>query len=426
MNQIKCPKCGEIFTIDEAQYDSIVKQISEREIEKRVKNVTKHLEEEKQSAIEQTKLSMLIEIQKLNTIIEQSNTERERAVNLAIQQKAKEMSEMQQEIITLKGEIESKNQSFILKEELIAQQKAKEISEMQQKIIALEGEIESKEQSFALREKNTQEKFEQQLRFKDEQISQYKDFKSRQTVKLLGETLEQHCEIEFNRLRATAFPTAYFEKDNDANSGSKGDYIYREMDQDGIEVLSIMFEMKNESDESKHKKKNEDFFKKLDKDRMEKKCEYAVLVTMLEGDNELYNNGIVDVSYKYPKMYVIRPQFFIPIITVLRNAAVKALEYKKALVVAQNQDIAIKDFEEKMMDFKDKFSRNYKLAHEKFQDAIQEIDKTIVHLQKIKEALQGSGNQLRLANDKAEALTIQKLTKDNPIMKARFDALKND
>ena len=266
------------------------------------------------------------------------------------------------------------------------------------------------------------EQYEEKIKLKDEQIEYYRDFKAKQSTKMVGESLEQHCDYEFNKIRASAFPNAYFEKDNDARSGSKGDFIFRDMDENGTEFISIMFEMKNETDTTSTKKKNEDFFKELDKDRREKNCEYAVLVSLLEIDNELYNTGIVDVSYKYPKMYVVRPQFFIPIITLLRNAAMNSLEYRQELETIRHQNIDISNFEEKMNLFKEGFSRNYRLASDKFQTAIDEIDKSISHLQKIKDALISSENNLRLANDKAEDLTIKKLTRGNPTMKALFDA----
>ena len=273
--------------------------------------------------------------------------------------------------------------------------------------------------------KTLNEKHREALVQKDEIIAHYKDLKSKLSTKLLGETLEQHCEIEFNKLRATAFRNAYFEKDNDSKSGSKGDYIYREINEDGVEVISIMFEMKNEGDETATKHKNEHFFKELDKDRNEKKCEYAVLVSLLEADSDLYNEGIVDVSYKYPKMYVIRPQFFIPIITLLRNASLNSLQYKRELMIVKNQNIDITNFESSLLEFKDKFSRNYRLASEKFQTAIEEIDKTISHLEKTKAALLSSDRNLRLANEKAEDLTIKQLTKNNPTMQAKFAELES-
>ena len=276
-----------------------------------------------------------------------------------------------------------------------------------------------------MKEKSICEKHADEIKRREDEIAYYKDFKARQSTKMIGESLEQHCETEFNKLRATAFQNAYFEKDNDIKTGSKGDFIYREFSDDGVEFISIMFEMKNEMDTTATKHKNEDFFKELDKDRKEKNCEYAVLVTMLEADNEYYNSGIVDVSYKYPKMYVVRPQFFIPIITVLRNAALNSLQYRHELELVRNQNIDITHFEDDINDFKDKFSRNFRLASEKFQKAIDEIDKTIDHLQKTKEALLSSENNLRLANNKAEDLTIKRLTKGNPTMAEKFAELES-
>ena len=301
----------------------------------------------------------------------------------------------------------------------------KKLSEKATEIAELKGRLETKETESQLREKSLTEQYEGKLKLKDEQIEYYKDFKARQSTKMVGESLEQHCLNQFNSLRMTAFPNAYFEKDNDAKTGSKGDFIFRES-ADGTEFISIMFEMKNEMDTTATKHKNEDFFKELDKDRREKGCEYAVLVSLLEIDNEYYNNGIVDVSYKYPKMYVIRPQFFIPIITLLRNAALNSLKYQQELQVVRNQQVDIQNFEENMLAFKEGFSRNYRLASEKFQKAIDEIDKTIDHLQKTKDALLSSENNLRLANNKAEDLTIKKLTKNAPTVKAMFDALHDE
>ena len=283
--------------------------------------------------------------------------------------------------------------------------------------------MDSEEKESQLKEQSLKEKYEEQLKMKDELVAYYKDFKARQSTKMVGESLEIHCETEFNKLRATGFQHAYFEKDNDARRGSKGDYIYRETDPEGVEFISIMFEMKNEMDETATKKKNEDFLKELDKDRREKNCEYAVLVSLLEPDSELYNQGIVDMSHRYPKMYVIRPQFFIPIITILRNAATNALDYRRQLEVVRNQNIDISHFEEDMNDFKEKFARNFRIASERFQKAIDEIDKTIDHLQKTKEALLSSENNLRLANNKAEDLTIKRLTRKNPTMAAKFAEL---
>lgn len=297
--------------------------------------------------------------------------------------------------------------------------------EKDNKIIQLTNQLSSIDKDFQLQQQELKSKYETQLKLKDAEVEQYKDFKARLSTKLIGETLEKHCEIEFNKLRALGFQNAYFEKDNDTRTGSKGDYIFRAFTDDNTEIVSIMFEMKNEADTTANKRKNEDFLKELDKDRREKNCEYAVLVSMLEAEDELFNSGIVDMSHRYPKTYVIRPQFFIPIITILRNTASKSLEYKKELDLIKNQNIDITNFENEMDDFREKFGRNYRIASEKFKTAIDEIDKSITHLQKIKEALIGSENQLRLANDKVEDLSIKKLTKNNPTMQAKFDELKN-
>lgn len=303
------------------------------------------------------------------------------------------------------------------------QQKEKELSEKQTEITRLKGEISNTEAQSKLREQSMKTQYEDRLKLKDEQIEYYKDFKARQSTKMVGESLEQHCLNQFNSIRMTAFPNAYFEKDNDARSGSKGDFIFREAGADGTELISIMFEMKNEMDETATKHKNEDFFKELDKDRRQKNCEYAVLVSLLEIDNELYNNGIVDVSYKYEKMYVIRPQFFIPMITLLRNAALNSLQYKQELQVVKNQQIDILHFEENMNAFKEGFARNYRIASDRFKTAIDEIDKTITHLQKTKDALLSSENNLRLANNKADDLSIKKLTKNAPAVREMFEEL---
>ena len=306
------------------------------------------------------------------------------------------------------------------------EKKNEELSKKASEIADLRGEIKNKETESRLNEKSLKEQYEDKLKLKDEQIEYYKDFKARQSTKMIGESLEQHCLAQFNSIRMTAFPNAYFEKDNDARTGSKGDFIYREKAEDGTEFISIMFEMKNEADTTATKHKNEDFFKELDKDRNEKGCEYAILVSLLEIDNEFYNNGIVDVSYRYPKMYVIRPQFFIPIITLLRNAARNSLQYRQELQTIRNQQIDILNFEENMNSFKEGFARNYRLASERFATAIEEIDKTIDHLQKTKAALLSSENNLRLANNKADELSIKRLTKNAPSVRAMFDELKND
>ena len=332
--------------------------------------------------------------------------------------KDKQLAEKELEISRLKGELELNKTSTDLAVKNAVQQK-------ETTILELESQIKLKNNEWELKEKSLCEKHADEIKRRDDEIAYYKDFKARQSTKMIGESLEQHCETEFNKLRATAFQNAYFEKDNDIKTGSKGDFIYREYSNDSVEFISIMFEMKNEMDTTATKHKNEDFFKELDKDRKEKHCEYAVLVTMLEADNEYYNSGIVDVSYKYPKMYVVRPQFFIPIITVLRNAALNSLQYRHELELVRNQNIDITHFEEDINEFKDKFSRNFRLASEKFQKAIDEIDKTIDHLQKTKEALLSSENNLRLANNKAEDLTIKRLTKGNPTMAAKFAELES-
>jgi hypothetical protein len=303
------------------------------------------------------------------------------------------------------------------------QVKEQELAKKAAEIADLNGKLTNKDLELELKEKSLNEKYETELKAKDEQIAFYKDFKARQSTKMIGESLEQHCMNQFNQLRMTAFPNAYFEKDNDARTGSKGDFIFREADPEGVEFISIMFEMKNEMDTTASKHKNEDFFKELDKDRNEKHCEYAVLVSLLESDNDYYNNGIVDVSYKYPKMYVIRPQFFIPMITLLRNAALNSLQYQRELQVVRNQQLDLVNFESNMQDFKDAFGKNYRIASEKFQTAIEEIDKTIDHLDKVKKALMSSENNLRLANNKAEDLSIKKLTKNAPSVRQMFDEL---
>ncbi len=394
MQEIKCPKCGEVFQVDESGYAAIVKQVRDKEFEKEVQERENAHKSDKDSAV------------KL-------------AVTKAEADKDKEIAEKDLEIARLKGELELHRKSTDLAVKNAVQEKETRILELENKIVL-------KDSEFELKEKSAIEKHAQELKLKEEEIAYYKDFKTRQSTKMIGESLEQHCEIEFNKLRATAFPNAYFEKDNDAKTGSKGDFIYREASEDGTEFISIMFEMKNEMDTTATKHKNEDFFKELDKDRREKNCEYAVLVSMLEADNEFYNTGIVDVSYKYPKMYVVRPQFFIPIITLLRNAALNSLTYKRELEVMRNQNIDITHFEEDINDFKEKFSRNFRLASEKFQKAIDEIDKTIDHLQKTKDALISSENNLRLANNKAEDLTIKRLTKGNPTMAEKFAQLENN
>lgn len=434
MQEIKCPNCGEVFRVDESSYDSIVKQVRDKEFLKEIEERENNFASQKEMAVKLARSEMAesmnkelaikdAEILKLQEKLKFEEGNKKTAVTEAVSVKEKELSENREEILKLKSQLASLETEKKLAINEAVNIKQQEISQQKEQIALLNGQIETNEKTAQLKEQTLKESYEEKLKDKDEQIAYYKDLKARQSTKMVGETLEQHCEIEFNKLRATGFQNAYFEKDNDAKSGSKGDFIFREYSDDGTEFISIMFEMKNEMDETATKHKNEDFFKELDKDRNEKNCEYAVLVSLLEADNELYNTGIVDVSYRYPKMYVIRPQFFIPMITLLRNASLNSLQYKRELNVIRNQNIDISHFEEEMNDFKDKFSRNYRIASEKFKKAIDEIDKTIDHLQKTKEALLSSENNLRLANNKAEELSIKRLTKNNPTMAAKFAEL---
>ena len=420
MNEIICPNCKKVFKVDEAGFADILKQVRDHQFEEELNGRLDLAEKEKVNAVKLAEANLRNSIQdslaqKDREIIElKARNERELANKLA--QKEAEIAQMKSKIE--KSEVETK---------LTITEAVRNIEKERDELASV---VKSKETEKALLEKSLTEQFSSALKtkddiikMKDEEIALRKDLKVRLSTKMIGETLEQHCETEFNKLRATGFQKAYFEKDNDARSGSKGDYIYRETDDSGNEIISIMFEMKNEGDETTTKKKNEDFFKELDKDRNEKKCEYAVLVSLLEAENELYNAGIVDVSHKYPKMYAVRPQFFIPIITLLRNAALNSMRYKAELALVKNQNIDITNFEENIRTFKEGFARNYELASRKFQTAIEEIDKTIDHLQKTKEALLSSENNLRLANNKAEDLTIKKLTRGNPTMTAKFDEL---
>lgn len=416
MKEIKCPKCGEVFQVDESGYAAIVKQVRDKEFEKELSDRKAQFDAEKQAAVK------LMQVQTMQQMSEEISSLKQQLA--ASQSKLKAQAEAEES--RLSAQLAAKENAQKLETEKLISQKEKEIAQKEREIGLLSGKIETVKQESLLREQGMKDGYEERLRLKDEQIAYYRDFKARQSTKMVGESLEQHCEIEFNRLRATGFQNAYFEKDNDARSGSKGDYIYREFDSQQIEFISIMFEMKNEMDETATKKKNEDFLKELDKDRREKNCEYAVLVSLLEPDSELYNSGIVDMSYRYPKMYVIRPQFFIPMITILRNAAQNALQYRQELAVIRSQNIDISRFEDDMNDFKEKFSRNFRIASERFQKAIDEIDKTIDHLQKTKEALLSSENNLRLANNKAEDLTIKRLTRNNPTMKAKFEQLEQE
>ncbi len=422
MQEIKCPKCGEVFQVDESGYAAIVKQVRDKEFEKEILERQNVYQNERDSAVKiaVTKIESEKdkEISELRAILKTEKTEKQLEIEKIESVKDKQLAEKELEISRLKGELELNKTSTDLTVKNAVQEK-------ETTILELKSQIKLKNNEWELKEKSLCEKHADEIKRREDEIAYYKDFKARQSTKMIGESLEQHCETEFNKLRATAFQNAYFEKDNDITTGSKGDFIYREFSNDGIEFISIMFEMKNEMDTTATKHKNEDFFKELDKDRKEKNCEYAVLVTMLESDNEYYNSGIVDVSYKYPKMYVVRPQFFIPIITILRNAALNSLQYRHELESVRNQNIDITHFEEDINDFKDKFSRNFRLASDKFKKAIDEIDKTIDHLQKTKEALLSSENNLRLANTKAEDLTIKRLTKGNPTMAAKFAELDN-
>ena len=419
MNEIICPNCKKAFQVDEAGFANILKQVRDHQFEKELKS--------------QIENAVSLAEANLNNSLKDKLTEKDKEI-LILRAKnsiefTKQLNEKEKEIDQLKSKIENTETEKTLAVTVAVQKIEKERDE-------LSNSLKNKDTEKELLEKSLNEKFsvalktkEDIIKLKDEEIELRKDMKLKLSTKMLGETLEQHCETEFNKLRATAFQRAYFEKDNDSKSGSKGDFIYRETDEEGIEIISIMFEMKNEGDETATKKKNEDFFKELDKDRTEKKCEYAVLVTLLEVESEYYNTGIVDVSHKYNKMYVVRPQFFIPIITLLRNAAMNSMQYKSELALVKSQSIDITNFEEKMNKFKDGFARNYDLASRKFKDAIDGIDKTIKELQKTKDALLSSESNLRLANEKTEDLTIKKLTHGNPTMKAKFDELsdkKND
>lgn len=520
MNEIKCPKCGNVFQVDEADYASIVNQVRNKEfqqeiarrmaeqekqfkmqqeaealkadqvlkerltakdremsqketeiaqLKEKLNGIAQNKELESQNALAQKDTEIAKLKEQINAIAQGKELESKDALNKkdneiarlkeqiesisrnkdlesqnALSQKDTEITKLKaqisaiaqskdmeskdalnkkdNEIARLKGEIEQRDKQ---KEIELLQEKSRAQEVLQQKetkITELEGQVKAEKNAASLREKELQERFSVQLKQKQEQIDYYKDLKTRMSTKMVGETLEIHCSTEFNRVRASMYPRAYFEKDNDAKGGSKGDFIFRDYDEDGTtEYISIMFEMKNEMDETATKHKNEDFFAKLDKDRNEKACEYAVLVSLLEPDSELYNEGVVDVSYRYPKMFVVRPQFFMPLISLLSQASKKSIEYRKALTVARQQTVDVSNFENQLNEFKDKFAYNYRLASEKFKKAIEEIDKTIDHLNKIKEALVGSENNLRLANNKAEDLTIKKLTRNNPTMKAKFE-----
>ena len=419
-NTVKCPNCKEAFKVDDSVYTDIVKQVRDQQFKDELFNRMETAEKEKQSAIELTESRIKISFQDLLN-------KKDKEIS-ALEFKSK--SELVDEVSKKDKEISDLESKLANAETLKKLALSEALKQVEKKNDQLENDLKSKDTEKELLEKSLNEKFndklnhkDESLRLKNEEIERLKDYKQKLSTKMTGETLELHCENEFNKLRATAFQKAHFEKDNDASAGTKGDYIYKESDTNDNEIISIMFEMKNENDQTASKKKNEDFFAKLDKDRKAKGCEYAVLVSMLEADNEFYNTGIVDVSYKYDKMYVIRPQFFIPIITLLRNAGMKSLQYKAELNIMRNQNVDITNFEDKINDFKTGFARNYDLASRQFGEAIKEIDKTMTHLQKTKEGLLASVNNLRLANNKADDLTIKKLTYGNSTMKDKFENL---
>lgn len=462
MHDIICPHCSKAFKIDESGYADILRQVRDREFDKQLHERLEMAEREKQTALKLARSEAASQLQRAaaekdaqiqaleaqlhasgkdqQLAVEQARyaAEKERdelARQLAQQQQAQKAAAQLAEARLASALQQAAAESAAQIQELKARLQtadaahelniAKAVSEMQQERDALKSQLEQAEMAKKLSEQSLKERYEIQLKDRDAAIERLRDMKARLSTKMVGETLEQHCETEFNRLRATAFARAYFEKDNDASGGSKGDFIFREQDESGAEIVSIMFEMKNENETTATKKKNEDFLKELDRDRNEKKCEYAVLVSLLEPDSELYNGGIVDVSHRYPKMYVIRPQFFIPMITLLRNAALNAAQYKAELALVKAQNVDITNFENQLEAFKTAFGKNYDLASRRFQTAIDEIDKSIDHLQKTRDALLGADRNLRLANDKAQDVTIKKLTRGNPTMKARFDELKN-
>lgn len=405
MNEISCPHCNKAFKVDETGYAHILKQVRDSEFDKQLHERLELASKEKQNAIELTKEKTINQMRD-----DASKKIKEASENLAERDKL---------IAQLKAQIDANE----VKEKLAINEAVNDIEKERDE---LRNNLKETHLKSELAENSLKDKYETQIKDRDDAIERLKDMKARLSTKMIGETLEIHCETEFNRIRSTAFPNAYFEKDNDARSGSKGDYIFKDQDIEGTEIVSIMFEMKNENDTTATKKKNEDFFKELNKDREEKKCEYAVLVSLLESDSELYNSGIVDVSYQYPKMYVIRPQFFIPIITLLRNASMKSLEFKNELARVREQNIDITNFEDDLEQFKEAFGKNYNLASKKFESAIASIDKSIEQLQKTKDALLGTERNLRLANDKANGVTIKKLTRKNPTMAAKFEQLKNE
>ncbi len=431
MHEIKCPHCHTAFTVNEASYADILNQVRTQEFQTEIHERLQQAQMQFQSDMQLAQAQAQNQFDKIladknheiaalsNQINAYEKDSKLAAAEIEGRLKA-QIAEQDKLIVELKAQAKSLETAKNMEKEL---EITKAVAEKERELGNLNTRLMLQSKENQLEKQSLREKYEAELKQKDETIAFYKDFKARQSTKMIGESLEQHCETEFNRIRTTAFPQAVFGKDNDAKTGSKGDYIYRETDEEGNEIISIMFEMKNENDETATKKKNEHFFKELDKDRREKNCEYAVLVSLLEADSDLYNNGIVDVSYAYPKMYVVRPQFFIPIVSLLRNAALNSLKYKQELAQMRAQNIDITHFEEDLDKFKTDFASNYELASRKFQTAIDEIDKTISHLQKTKEALLSSENNLRLANNKATDLTVKKLVRKNPTMKAAFAAL---
>ena len=421
--KVKCPNCKEVFKVDDSVYTDIVKQVRDQQFQDELNNRLESANKEKQTALQ-------LKESELKIAFQQQLAEKEREIeNLKHKSKSELIDEVSKKEEVIR-QLESKIENAELQKKLELQNATNELEKKNNQLI---NDVKLKESEKENLEKSLKEDFRRdldhktkELQLKDEEIAHLKDYKKKLSTKMIGETLEQHCETEFNKLRATAFQKAYFEKDNDTSQGTKGDYIYKELDENSNEIISIMFEMKNENDLTASKKKNEDFFAKLDKDRRDKGCEYAVLVSLLESDCELYNTGIVDVSHKYDKMYVVRPQFFIPIITLLRNSGMKSLQYKAELNLVRSQNVDITNFEDKINDFKTGFARNYDLASRQFGEAIKEIDKTMTHLQKTKDALLSSVNNLRLANNKADDLTIKKLTHGNPTMTVKFNNLNNN
>lgn len=433
MHDIICPHCSKAFKVDEAGYADILKQVHDHEFERQLQERLDLAERDKQSAValaraqverelEKAAAEKQAKIQDLQSQLQASEMARQLAVTEALVAIEKERDQLANRLTQLEAERKAAAQ---LAQAQFQNQLQQAVAQQQSQILELKSGLAQAEISSKLELQSLKQTYETQIKDRDGMIERLQNLRAQLSTKMVGETLEQHCEIEFNRIRSTAFPQAYFEKDNDTRTGSKGDYIFKETDESGVEVVSIMFEMKNESDTTATKKRNEDFFKELDRDRTEKGCEYAVLVSLLEADSELYNAGIVDVSYRYPKMYVVRPQFFIPIITLLRNAALNSLKYKTELAHVKAQNIDITRFEEQLDNFKSAFGRNYELASRQFQKAIDEIDKSIDHLQKTKDALESSVRNFRLANDKAQDVTVKRLTHNNPTMKAKFAALRD-